>query len=397
MAISRPRRQHRRPQLDIDLSSRESLRNPQQTYRAIREAGSVVWLPRHRVWAMGRFADVRSTLKDDQRYSSSNISLNPILNPLARQGTLASDGEAHTRRRKVLMHSLAAKALVDAEPIIDRTADAVVEDLLTRPSFDGVKDFAARLPVSVVADLVGIPVTSDQLLRWGRDIFDSNAGIRNVRGWKTSLRSFSVFVYTARLRRSQMQSNGWAASVLDAADRGEIGPIEARNLIMDFAIPSLDTTLLATAEMLWSLGRQPEAWQALRRQPELVPAAVMESVRLASPVRFFVRTVTEDHDIDGVALHTGDRIATIFASANMDDAQFPEPERFSLERRGSHVGWGFGAHACVGMHLSRIEMTALLRAMLPRVEHIEVSGAQRLLNNGLQGHSRFRAAFRPVS
>ncbi|MFC3773864.1 cytochrome P450 [Mycolicibacterium holsaticum] len=346
---------------------------------------------------MGRFADVRSTLKDDQRYSSSNISLNPILNPLARQGTLASDGEAHTRRRKVLMHSLAAKALVDAEPIIDRTADAVVEDLLTRPSFDGVQDFAARLPVSVVADLVGIPVTSDQLLRWGRDIFDSNAGIRNVRGWKTSLRSFSVFVYTARLRRSQMRSNGWAASVLDAADRGEIGPIEARNLIMDFAIPSLDTTLLATAEMLWSLGRQPEAWQALRRQPELVPAAVMESVRLASPVRFFVRTVTEDHDIDGVALHAGDRIATIFASANMDDTQFPEPERFSLERRGSHVGWGFGAHACVGMHLSRIEMTALLRAMLPRVEHIEVSGAHRLLNNGLQGYSRFRAAFRPVS
>jgi cytochrome P450 len=166
-------------------------------------------------------------------------------------------------------------------------------------------------------------------------------------------------------------------------------------MVIDLVAPSLDTTILATAQLLWSLGTTPGAWNRLRQCPELIPTAVVEAVRLASPVRGFLRTLTRDEDIDGVRLRAGERVALLFASANMDETQFPNPQRFDLNRRGGHVGWGYGVHACVGMHLSKLEMEALLRAMAPRVNGIEVWRPRRLINNGLQGLATFQAIFLP--
>jgi cytochrome P450 len=111
----------RSPALDIDLFSLESLRNPAPTYRAIRNAGRVVWLPRHRVWAMGRYADVRAALRNDELYRNSDaVSFNRIQRPVVRKAAIGSDGPTHSRRRKVLMQSLGAKALGPMIPRVER-------------------------------------------------------------------------------------------------------------------------------------------------------------------------------------------------------------------------------------------------------------------------------------
>ena len=81
----------------------------------------------------------------------------------------------------------------------------------------------------------------------------------------------------------------------------------------------------------------------------------------------------------------------------MDEEQFPNPERFDLDRRGGNLGWGHGAHACVGMHLSKLEMEASLRAMTPRVGSVQVWRPRRLINNGLQGLRTFQARFQPAT
>jgi len=83
----------------------------------------------------------------------------------------------------------------------------------------------------------------------------------------------------------------------------------------------------------------------------------------------------------------------LYASANMYETQFEQPEVFSLHRKGVNLGWGFGAHACVGMHLSKMEMHALMRAMIPEVARIQVDKPVRLLNNTLQGFQSLRASF----
>ncbi|CAM3987136.1 cytochrome P450 [Smaragdicoccus niigatensis] len=381
------------PSVDVDLYGPKAIGDPQPVYRQIRDAGPVVWLPRHRMWAMGRFDDVRDALRDDVTFRSSRgVAANPVANLLGRQTTLSSDGSTHLNRRMILMRSLTSRALSPSAEVFEAEAVQTVERLLAQDSFNGVADFSARLPVQAVAELVGVQVTPQHMLRWAAATFDA-LGPVNRRGLSTMHRSFALYLYTLRLNRTAVKPDSWASSIFDAADRGEISQLEAKNMIIDFVAPSLDTTILATAQLLWSLGTVPGLWAQLRNDPSLVPTAVVEAVRMASPIRGFTRTVATDTNVHGVRLRRGERVALLFAAANMDERHFDQPETFTLNRRGSNLGWGHGMHTCVGMQLAKLEMQTLLHAMIPRVETIRVSDPVPLANNTLQGFAAFTASF----
>lgn len=383
-----------RPSLSLNLYSSAAVEDSNECFAAIRAAGPVVWLRWHRMWAMGRYDDVRAALKDDETFVSGHgVAANPIVNRLARDTTLSSDGDVHVNRRTVLMRSLAARSLQPVEGRIQAEADRLVERLVEGRDFDGVTEFASGLPVSVVADLVGVRVEREHLLRWGRRTFDA-LGPFNRRALGSTSSSLGLLLYTKRLSASRVEPDSWAATVFEAARNGEITMTEARSMVIDFVVPSLDTTILAAAHMLWRLGTTPGAWDAIRDDPALVPAAVVEAVRLASPIRGFTRRVARDTRIGDVALRRGARVVLLYASANMDASRFPDPERFDLRRpAGANLGWGNGAHTCVGIHLAKLELQALLRAMLPRVQEIRVGTPRVLRNNTLQGFASLPARF----
>jgi cytochrome P450 len=388
LALRRPRRGGPGgPAVDVDLYSDAVVEDSAAAFARIREAGPVVWLPRHRMWAMGRFEDVREALRDAGLFRSGHgVAANPLTNLAARKTTLSSDGETHAVRRKVLMRSLGAKAIAPVAERLDAEAAAIVEGLVGRGEFDAARDLSPGLPVRVVAELVGIDVSPERLLGWAADTFDV-LGPLNRRGLGGARSSLGMLAYSQRLNRSRVVPGSWAASVFDAADRGEIGKDEARTMIIDFVAPALDTTILATTHMLWLLGKNPEAWQRIRRDPALIPAAVVEAVRLASPIRGFTRRVGRDGEFAGVALPAGARAVLLFAAANMDERRYPDPERFDLDRPpGGNLGWGNGPHTCVGIHLAKLEMAALLRALVERVAAIEIAAPPtRIRNNTLQG------------
>jgi cytochrome P450 len=380
--------------LSIDLYSKETLLKPAETYRQIREAGAVVWLPKHRLWVMGRYRDVRQALSDDETYRSGHgVAANPFTNVLSAGTTLASDGEAHVKRRRLLLQSLSAKALSAIDPVLQAEASVIIDRLRHRDEFDGVSDFAAYLPIRVVADLVGVDINHNRMLKYGRGAFDV-LGPANTRTAKAAPTGLSFWHYARSIRSESVKQDGWAKSILAAGEAGALSPSEAKAMVIDFIGPSLDTTILASAQLLWSLGTNPDVWEELRHSPDLVPAAAVEAVRLGSPVRGFTRTLKQDTEIDGIVLGRGQRVVLLYASANMDETQFEQPEIFSLHRKGANLGWGFGAHACVGMYLSKMEMHALLRAMIPEVARIQVDKPVRLLNNTLQGFESLRASFR---
>jgi cytochrome P450 len=384
---ARRRRERVAPSLDFDLYSPEVIEDSSAAFARIRDAGPVVWLPRHRMWALGRFDDVRAALRDDELFVSGHgVAANPLTNVAARKTTLFSDGEAHSTRRRVLMRSLGAQAMAPIGDRLDAEAEAIVGGLVGRGEFDAVRDFASGLPVRIVADLVGVRVSTERLLSWGAAAFDI-LGPLNRRGLGAAPGSIGMLAYSQRLNRSRVVSGSWAASVFDAADRGEIDKTEARNMVIDFIAPSLDTTILASTYMLWLLGQNPEAWQRIRHDPELIGAAVVEAVRLASPIRGFTRQVSRDAELAGVSLAAGDRAVLLFGAANMDERRYPDPGRFDLDRPpGGHLGWGHGPHTCVGIHLAKLEMAALLRALVARVETIAIAGRPtRIRNNTLQG------------
>jgi cytochrome P450 len=344
--------------------------------------------------AIGRFADVRAALRNDAVFRSGDgVAANPLTNRMARDTTLFSDDETHRARRKVLMRSLGAKALADIEPRLAVEADGLVERLRVGQWFEAVTDFASRLPLSVVAELVGVPEDGERLLRWAAAAFES-LGPTNRRGLRAARPGLGLLIYTRRLNVRRVRPGSWAASVFEAREHGELTTAEAKALCIDFVAPALDTTILASTHLLWTLGRHPRAWEQIRADLELIPRAVVENVRLASPIRGFTRRVAADHQVGDVAIPADARVVLLFGAANLDETEFRDPERYDLARDNpAQLGFGNGAHACVGIHLAKLEMQALLRAMAGRIDEIQTGTPERLLNNTLQGIARLPARF----
>jgi cytochrome P450 len=378
------------PTLDVDLYDEVALRDSGDVFARVRDAGPVVWLPKHRMYAMGRFDDVRAALRNDEVFrSGAGVAANPVTNLLIRGTTLASDGETHAARRKVLMRSLGHDALAAVRDRIDEHAERLIDRLLEAGWFDAAQDFASYLPLAVVADLVGLRADGNRLLRLGAASFES-LGPLNRRVVRAGPTGVSLLLYTQRLNRRRVEPGSWAASVFEARARGELTHAEAKALVIDFVAPALDTTVLASTYLVWLLAHNPEVWDEIRRDPQLIPAAVIETVRLASPIRGFTRRVAKRHG----TVPAGARVVLLFAAANLDERRFPDPERFDLHRPSRvQLGWGNGPHTCVGIHLAKLEMQALLNAMVGRVDRVMVGAPERLLNNTLQGIKRLPATF----
>jgi cytochrome P450 len=133
----------------------------------------------------------------------------------------------------------------------------------------------------------------------------------------------------------------------------------------------------------------------LKADHALIPAAIEEAVRLESPVRAFARVATCDIDFDGYTLPEGGRVLVMYASANRDERRWEDPDRYRIDRPGlgAQLGFGQGRHACAGMHLARLEMRALLKAMVKRVVRIEADEPTYALNNVLRGFAALPVRF----
>lgn len=190
----------------------------------------------------------------------------------------------------MLKRSLGAKALTAIELRVDQQAQVVIERLLDAGEFEASREFASHLPLTIVADLVGVRGDATQLLKWAAATFEA-LGPLNRRGTRAGATALSLWAYTQRVDAARVAPGSWAALVFEARDRGELTTREAKALVIDVVAPALDTTILASTHLLWALANNPGAWAQIRANPALIPAAVLENVRLASPIRGFTRTV----------------------------------------------------------------------------------------------------------
>jgi cytochrome P450 len=157
-------------------------------------------------------------------------------------------------------------------------------------------------------------------------------------------------------------------------------------LMRDYLGPSLDTTIFATANLILLFGRHPDQWQLVREDPKLIPSAINEALRLESPIRGFTRCVSSNAIVMDVLIPGGSRALLLYASANRDERKWQDPERFDVRRRANdHLGFGNGTHMCAGLHLARLEMTALLEVLVEKVRSFDIGEPVLALNNVLRG------------
>lgn len=373
-----------------DLYSTDAILDPHPHYEKLRRLGPVVWLDRHKCFALPRYPECKATLRDDEQFlSREGVSLNALSNKLSHGTTLASDGDEHADRRKLVAHRLLPRALRAIGDTVEEQANTVVEEAVRRRDVDGV-ELASALPLAIVPDLVGWPRDQrEHLIEWGGATFDI-LGPLNWQAVKSMPRALQMLRFARRVVR---QRNVLPGSIVDelltAADAGVLDHSACPALMIDYIAPSLDTTISAISNALYLLGTHPEQWRLLKDDPDLIPAAVNEIVRYESPLRAFARRVRQDGEIAGTTLPSGSRVLVLYASANRDEDAWDDPATFDIRRdAGRHVGFGNGAHACAGQGLARLETVAILRALVQHVDRIEVTGRPVwAVNNIIRRHS----------
>lgn len=380
------------PISDIDFYCDESIRNPYPVYEELRALGPVVYLSKHDLYALPNYKEVSEVLRQPLRYSSAR-GVSPLqkVNDILVGSTLNSDPPAHDRTRSITSEPLLPGALATVEGRIRDAAEGLVDTLCQRGEFDAVADFARFLPVTIVAELVGLPpaVDSAQMLKWASATFNlfgtENARTKEAYEDLKDLRDF-LLVYG---RPEKLKEGGWAKRIFEVGPERGIDFETCAQLMRDYINPSLDTTISVSGQLIRLFAQNPDEWQKLRDNPALVANAVEETVRIAAPVRGWTRYVAQNSKIAGHPIPEGARVLVMFASANRDPQKFPDPTRFDVTRDvHDHVGFGQGVHMCMGMHLARLEMQSLVQALRRRVARFELTAEPQVaLNNSIQGYA----------
>ncbi|MBV9559613.1 MAG: cytochrome P450 [Bradyrhizobium sp.] len=376
---------------DVDLYADDTILEPYGHYRAIRDLGPAVFLPKHDLWCLARYEEVRAALREYNTFSSAQgVAANDVINTQSLGNTITTDPPEHNKMRRVIKGPLAAPALAPIAPAIEEEAERLVDRLMRQKSFDGITECAQHLPVTIVSKIVGLPEGGRaNMLRWASATFDA-LGTMNERGREALPHIQELHRYcTDEDTLAGLSSDGWAAAIWRAADDGRVPHWKCPAMMRDYVSPSLDTTILATGSLLWLFGRFPEQWEMVRSDESLIAGAINEAIRLESPIRGFTRVSTRELSYDDEAIPSGARFLLLYASANRDERKWRDPETFDVKRDArDHLGFGFGPHVCVGMHLAKLEITALVKAFARRVGRFELGEPRRATNNVLRGFAR---------
>ncbi|ORA26278.1 cytochrome P450 [Mycobacterium aquaticum] len=376
------------PSYALDLFTDEAIVEPYEHYRVLRDMGPVVWLERHQMYAVPRYAEARAVLGDDAVFRSGNaVAMTDAVNAAMQGGTIASDGDVHAHLRRVVAGGLTPRALRPIRETVEARAAELSSHVVGLGSFDAVTDLAQALPLSIVPDFVGLPMNRrGRLLEWASANFDA-MGPANERCVASLPKVTEMTDFAAEIvNAGDVLPGTLAERVLQAAERGEITEHQTVRLMLAYVAPSLDTTISAIGSAIYLFAQNPEQWQILREDPSLVPAAVNEIVRFETPIRALGRRAATDVDISGASLNAGDHLLILYASANRDERQWDRPDSFDVTRNAAgQLGFGYGAHSCGGQGLARIEIESLLLALTQRVSRFVLTGEPvRAVNNAIR-------------
>ena len=389
--------QQQAPVFDEDIYGDKVIRNPYPVYKELRDLGPAVWLSSHDFWVLPRYKEVFAALKNPEVFSSAH---GCMLNKPTNEGTkgimLCTDDPEHKELRRIYAEPLLPASVAKLKPRFDELVEPLIEDLMQKDEFDVVRDLAGFLPLAVVTELIGLPEDGrERMLGWATQIFNSFGPLPNERtevGMEITQKVLEYLHSEDTIQR--LLPGGLGARLFEYVDKGKISRFTAESMLFDYLTPSLDTTISATGSLIWLLGQNPDQWDLLRNNPALIPGAINEAVRLQTPLRAFSRYVTKDHTMDGVTLPKDARVSILWASANRDERQWDDPEKFDIQRDNvEHMAFGYGSHMCPGMHLARLEITAIMEAMIKHVSRIEIGEPEHIVHNTIVALKKLSVSF----
>jgi alpha-terpineol hydroxylase len=300
------------------------------------------------------------------------------------------DPPEHTRMRRTTGNWFLPRNVQRFEDQMRRIAREDVEKLLSYDDeFDWMQDFAADFPLRVVMSLFGMPLEDMPFMKKVTQEFfgpadpdvtspmDEMPPDQAARAFQQAILSAYEWFHGFIVDRRENPQDDLLSMIANAkTEDGELLPESfVSGQYMQLATASHDTTSTSMTGVAMAASRHPEQWDAVRADHSLIKNLVEESVRWMSPVKHFCRTASEDTEIRGVKISKGDRLMLNYPSGNRDEEYFDNADQFDLHRSpNKHLGFGYGAHGCIGLHIARQEMRVLWEELLPHVKKIELTG-----------------------
>lgn len=378
----------------IDLSDPEYRLNPFPTYQVLRDEAPVHLVPEgtsegEDFYVLSRYEDVSNALRDKNRFSNE-VMRGRFDMPMM----INRDAPEHTRLRRNANRAFNARLVLTLQDWVQTVIDEVIADALKGDRVEWIEDVTATLPLRVVGDMLGIPRDrKDDFRRWSQavmDMFAVAAGLDpdEVPGFLEDLLEFGNYMTELAIaRRKEPNRDDILGALVEQQQAGNCTQDELAAMAYSFVAAGHETTMNLLGGGMHMLLSDPALAKRLVDNPDLTGDFIDEYLRIYSPIQWTLRRTTEDIELHGVTIPTGALCHLVIGSAHRDPRQFPDPDRFDIDRenKGEHLGFGAGPHFCPGAALSRLLSTLTFRAYYPILDRLSLDPQEAPVPRSRQG------------
>jgi cytochrome P450 len=355
-----------------------------EVHRAIQLTSPVAYSTAHGgMWLLSHYRDVKAVLKDHETFSSDEGVFFPKAPGTPKFAPLDYDRPEHTALRALMTPPLTQANVHHFTAPVTAMVTELLRPLVTRGHGDLATELAMPLAIRSVAHAIGFSADAQHRIReltrnlWQHLPTDSGPGAF----WPPFVALFADEIARARAHPGDDHLSALVRAELNGRP---ITDAELHSMLISYSMAGHETTMNVMSHMLWHLAGHRQVQDQLRADPSLVPAAAEEAVRLWSPIGNQTRVTTRDVVVAGVSIPQGARIMLLMSAANRDPCQFDEPDAFRVDRgpAAAHLAFGFGIHYCLGAHLARLEVQAVLDTLTRLPSYRLTAAPERRLENG---------------
>jgi cholest-4-en-3-one 26-monooxygenase len=360
-------------------------------------------------WCIVKYADLVELSRDPGHASSAlgGITLHDASDEdleLQRQMMLMMDPPKHTKLRKLVNKGFTPRMIGQLEEHIRDVTKSIVDGVAKRGECDFVVDVAAELPLQVIVEMMGVPDEDrHKIFDWSNRLIGSEDPEYNVSRDEAIGAATEMFMYSTELAAAKRKTPGEdiISTLLQAEVEGnQLTDTEFNLFFQLLSVAGNETTRNLISNGMNFLFEHPDQREKLAADRSLLPSAIDEMLRYASPVMYMRRTAPEDFELRGQTIRAGDKLALWYISANRDEDVFDDPNRFEITRSpNDYVAFGGGGpHFCLGANLAKLEIRVMFEEILDRLPDIELAGdVQRLRSNFINGIKHMPVKFTPAA